>query len=82
MKSRTELCRSLCLQLCFLCKKARFGIFSRGSKCEMCKQSVCGKCQSKVRRKEGVKLKGLKLRGIVIHCKCVLVLTKSNDSAV
>ena len=40
------------LQLCFLCKKARFGIFSRGSKCEMCKQSVCGKCQSKVRREE------------------------------
>jgi len=36
-------------RLCFLCKKARFGIFSRGSKCEMCKQAVCGKCQSKMR---------------------------------
>ena len=36
------------MQLCFLCKKTRFGIFSRGSKCEMCKQAVCGKCQSKV----------------------------------
>jgi hypothetical protein len=28
--------------------KTRFGLFSRGQKCEMCKQTVCAKCHSEV----------------------------------
>ena len=29
--------------------KTRFGLFSRGCKCEMCKQTVCYRCHSKMR---------------------------------
>ena len=34
--------------MCFLCMKTRFGLFSRGTQCEMCKQVVCSKCFNKV----------------------------------
>ena len=36
-------------KVCFVCMTAKFGIFSRGQKCQMCKQMVCGRCCSKVR---------------------------------
>lgn len=36
-------------KVCFLCMKTKFGIFSRGHNCEMCKQLVCARCQSKMR---------------------------------
>ncbi len=36
-------------QVCFLCMKTKFGLFSRGQKCEMCKQIVCHRCYTKVR---------------------------------
>eukprot|EP00088_Acartia_fossae_P066572 TRINITY_DN8263_c0_g1_i1.p1 TRINITY_DN8263_c0_g1~~TRINITY_DN8263_c0_g1_i1.p1 ORF type:complete len:538 (-),score=107.24 TRINITY_DN8263_c0_g1_i1:396-2009(-) len=35
-------------KVCFLCMKTRFGIFCRGQKCEMCKQTVCAKCHTKM----------------------------------
>jgi len=35
-------------KVCFLCMKTRFGIFSRGQKCEMCKQIVCNRCHTKM----------------------------------
>jgi len=35
-------------KVCFLCMKTRFGIFSRGQKCEMCKQTVCARCHTKM----------------------------------
>ena len=35
-------------QICFLCMKTRFGLFSRGTRCEMCSQVVCSKCFNKV----------------------------------
>ena len=38
----------LYFQMCFLCMKTRFGLFSRGTQCEMCKQVVCSKCFNKV----------------------------------
>lgn len=36
-------------RICFLCMKTKFGIFSRGTKCDMCKQIICSKCQTKMR---------------------------------
>jgi len=35
-------------KVCFLCMKTRFGLFSRGQKCDMCKQIVCSKCHTKM----------------------------------
>jgi len=35
-------------KVCFLCMKTRFGIFSRGQKCDMCKQTVCARCHTKM----------------------------------
>lgn len=35
-------------KVCFLCMKTRFGLFSRGQKCEMCKQMVCNRCHTKM----------------------------------
>ncbi len=29
--------------------KTKFGLFSRGQKCEMCKQIVCHRCYTKVK---------------------------------
>ena len=49
-----RLCPALCnfyflrVQICFLCMKTRFGLFSRGTRCEMCRQLVCSKCFAKV----------------------------------
>jgi len=42
---KDNVCRG---KVCFLCMKTRFGIFSRGQKCEMCKQIVCAKCHTKM----------------------------------
>ena len=36
-------------QICFLCMKTRFGFFSWGVRCQLCKQQVCSKCSTKVR---------------------------------
>jgi len=36
-------------KICFLCMKTKFGIFSRGTKCQMCSQLVCNKCFAKMR---------------------------------
>jgi len=38
-------------RICFVCMSTRFGLFSlsRGQKCQMCKQTVCSKCCSKMR---------------------------------
>lgn len=36
-------------KVCFHCMRSKFGMFSRGQKCEMCKQIVCNKCFSKMR---------------------------------
>ena len=35
--------------MCFHCMKTKFGLFYRGQKCEMCKQSFCNKCFTKMR---------------------------------
>ena len=35
-------------QICFLCMKTRFGFFSWGVRCQLCKQQVCSKCSTKV----------------------------------
>jgi len=35
-------------KVCFLCMKTRFGLFSRGQRCEMCKQVVCARCHTKM----------------------------------
>ncbi len=35
-------------RVCFLCMRTKFGIFSRGQKCDMCKQIVCARCFTKV----------------------------------
>ena len=37
-------------QICFLCMKTRFGFFSWGVRCQLCKQQICSKCSTKVRR--------------------------------
>jgi len=42
---KDNVCRG---KVCFLCMKTRFGLFSRGQKCEMCKQTVCAKCHTKM----------------------------------
>merc|ERR1712045_71576 len=36
-------------KICFHCLKTKFGIFSRGQKCEMCKQLFCNRCHTKMR---------------------------------
>ena len=39
-------------RVCFVCMTTKFGglfSFSKGQKCQMCKQMVCAKCCSKVR---------------------------------
>ena len=36
------------LQVCFLCMRTRFGLFTRATKCGMCSQLVCSKCFAKV----------------------------------
>ena len=35
-------------QICFHCMKTKFGLFYRGQCCEMCKQTFCTKCHTKV----------------------------------
>ena len=35
-------------RVCFLCMRTKFGLFSRGQKCDMCKQIVCARCFTKV----------------------------------
>ena len=36
-------------RLCFLCLTTRFGLFTRGTKCEVCHQMVCTKCSMRMR---------------------------------
>ena len=36
-------------QMCFHCMKTKFGLFYRGVKCEICKQTFCNKCHTKMR---------------------------------
>lgn len=36
-------------KVCFHCLKTKFGIFSRGQKCEICKQLFCNRCHTKMR---------------------------------
>ncbi len=38
-------------KVCFLCMRTKFGLFSRGQKCDMCKQTVCARCFTKVSRR-------------------------------
>jgi hypothetical protein len=49
---------SFIFQVCFLCMKSRFGFFSRGQKCELCKQQICNKCAAKVFCQFRVNLEG------------------------
>ena len=35
-------------KICFQCLKTKFGLFSRARQCEVCRQSVCGRCCSRV----------------------------------
>lgn len=35
-------------KICFQCLKTKFGLFSRARRCEVCRQSVCGRCCSRV----------------------------------
>ena len=35
-------------KICFQCLKTKFGLFSRPRWCEVCRQSVCGRCCSRV----------------------------------
>ena len=39
---------SLSFQICFHCMKTKFGLFYRGHSCEMCKQTFCTRCHTKV----------------------------------
>ena len=41
-------CLFISFQICFHCMKTKFGIFSRGQKCEMCKQLFCNRCHTRV----------------------------------
>ena len=36
-------------RLCFLCLTTRFGLFTRGTKCQVCHQMVCTKCSMRMR---------------------------------
>jgi len=36
-------------KICFHCMKTKFGLFYRGQCCEMCKQTFCTKCHTKMR---------------------------------
>ena len=39
---------SCSFQICFHCMKTKFGLFYRGHSCEMCKQTFCTRCHTKV----------------------------------
>ena len=39
-------------KICFLCMKTRFGFFSWGVRCQLCKQQVCSKCSTKLNSAE------------------------------
>jgi len=36
-------------RLCFLCLTTRFGLFTRGTKCQVCRQTVCSRCCARMR---------------------------------
>ena len=61
------------LQLCFLCMKTRFGLFSRGTRCEMCRQVVCSKCFNKVQQLASWGSLDMQRKFYLSHCQKKLV---------